>query len=328
MALRNDVARFLAGQLGCNVRLLAFEKMPDGHAGSTFGIELEMPEVSRCAYVLKMAPAGVRRSGSTDIYRQVPLLLALQASGMPVPAIRWSSSGDEPLGAPFIIMECLPGRTFLIWDPHPDFAESENVPDLWFQTARALASVHRFVWQDALGGWDRPASLIQELDRWSRLLRHTQHPEWIELAKKLLRRLRATKPSHRHLGLVHGDFQPGNLLFEGGRLTGIVDWDLAMIGPQGIDVGWLMMMADRDCWEPGWQPQSPPAKAELLAAYGTAGGPAVDDPGWYQAFAHFRMGAIAGLNLKLHRDGRRIDPVWERFAPSIPRLLTTASSLI
>ena len=39
-------------------------------------------------------------------------------------------------------------------------------------------------------------------------------------------------------GLVHGDFQPTNLLVEGDRVTGVLDWEAAKAGPPAFDLGW------------------------------------------------------------------------------------------
>ena len=39
------------------------------------------------------------------------------------------------------------------------------------------------------------------------------------------------------LTFVHRDFHPGNLLWTRTRLTGIVDWQAACVGPASIDVG-------------------------------------------------------------------------------------------
>jgi aminoglycoside phosphotransferase (APT) family kinase protein len=103
---------------------------------------------------------------------------------------------------------------------------------------------------------------------------------------------------------------------------------LAAIGPQGIDVGWLLLMADLDSWAEGWKPFSPPPRSDLLEAYWNAGGRQRSDLGWFQAFANFRLAAIASLNLKLHRDGRRIDQTWEKFAPSIPVMLRRGKQLL
>ena len=38
--------------------------------------------------------------------------------------------------------------------------------------------------------------------------------------------------------LTHGDFWSGNTLWEGDRLTGIVDWSGAMSAPRGVDIAW------------------------------------------------------------------------------------------
>src|SRR5690606_41711408 len=115
---------------------------------------------------------------------------------------------------------------------------------------------------------------------------------------------------------------------EDGRISGVCNWDLAKVCPQGIDLGWYRMMADAGCWDGAWRPVSSAPKEDLARAYADAGGPALGHLDWYQAFAHFRFAAIAGLNLKLHRSGRRIDAIWERFAMSVPRLLSRGSELL
>jgi aminoglycoside phosphotransferase (APT) family kinase protein len=319
----------LQSLLGVKAQICALSPMADGHAGLTYGFELQSPDKAPEAFILKLAPRGVRRSGSTDVFRQAKLLRSLHAAGYPAPAVPWACSGDEPLGAPFVIMDRLPGRTFIIWDPAPSLVRApQRMPAMWVETAQAMAKLHRFDWDKVLADWEAPVTLAGELDRWSDLLRHTQDDDWLDLALPLLAALRRSTPTPPAPGLVHGDFQPGNVLFHEGRLTGVIDWDLAAIAPQGIDVGWLLMMADPECWAEGWKPFAPAPRSDLLDAYWNAGGPERAHLGWFQAFAHFRLGAIAGLNLKLHRNGRRHDPIWEKFAPSIPLLLRRGKDLL
>lgn len=328
-SLRERLERFLAAKLGALVHLSNFELMADGHAGLTFGFHVHDNCGGSRDFILKLAPNGVARRGSTDVYRQVPLLTALSRADLPVPRITWASAEGSELGAPFICMERLAGRTLVVWEPHTSFLERpEQIPNLWIQAARTLGALHRFPWRTLLPDWEQPVSLRSELDRWLKLLRHTEDPEWSRLAHALHDRLASAIPGEEPQGLIHGDFQPGNVLFDRDRLSGVIDWDLAAIGPQGIDVGWLLTTADRDCWEPGWKPEGPPPLARILEAYVAGGGTAVSHLGWYRAFAHFRFGSIAGLNLKLHRNGRRVDAAWERFAPSIRRLLLVAPRLI
>ena len=272
----------------------------------------------------------MRRSGGTDVFRQAKLLRALHAAGYPTSDVPWACPDDEPLGAPFIVMERLPGRTFIVWQPAAALLRApRTLPALWIETARAMGRLHAFDWQGLLPDWERPTTVAAELDRWSNLLRHTQDARSLELAQALAAALRATMPAPSTVGLVHGDFQPGNVLFDRGRLTGVIDWDLAAVGPPGIDVGWLLMMADPEAWAEGWRPFAPAARSDLLSAYWSADG-VVERAhlDWFQAFAQFRLGAITGLNLKLHRNGRRPDPIWEKFAPSVPVMLRRGKDLL
>ena len=51
---------------------------------------------------------------------------------------------------------------------------------------------------------------------------------------------------------VHRDFHPGNVLWQRGRLTGLVDWQHACVGPPVVDVGHLrlnLFFSDRDLAE-------------------------------------------------------------------------------
>ena len=275
------------------------------------------------------APPGVPRSGSTDIFRQVRLLHALHEQGLPVPPVLLAGADEQTLGAPFILMPRLPGRTFVIWEPHQSFDPGPAaVRPLWLQAVQALGAFHRVDWAHVLDGWEAPYTLEAELQRWHRLLRHAPEPAWLEAGRSLHARLCAQRPEEAPVGLVHGDFQPGNVLYDRGRMVGVIDWDLAGIGAQGLDVGWLLMMIDPQAWAANWKPHAPLTRAELLDAYRQAGGHALAHLPWFQAFAQFRLGAIACLNVKLHRDGRRPDPLWERFATSIDTLFARGQALL
>jgi aminoglycoside phosphotransferase (APT) family kinase protein len=67
--------------------------------------------------------------------------------------------------------------------------------------------------------------------------------------------------------LAHGDAGPGNFLFEDGRLTAVIDWELAHLGDPMEDIAWLSM---RCVMEP--VPDFPAA----LRAYVGAGGFPID----------------------------------------------------
>lgn len=69
--------------------------------------------------------------------------------------------------------------------------------------------------------------------------------------------------------LTHSDFWCGNALWEGGSLTGVVDWSGARCGPRGVDVAWCR----QDLVLLGY-----PDAAELfLAEYERLSGRSLDD---------------------------------------------------
>ena len=330
-ALAARLNRFIETECGAGRRVIDLRPMEDGHAGLTFGFDVVVKDASERlgSYVLKVAPAGVARRGNTDVYRQAPLLRNLGKAGMPVPAVPWASPGEDLLGTPFIIMERLPGRIFFVWQPHASFPrETAAVGALWLQAAQILAHLHQVDWQMVLPDWERPRAVRDELNTWVPLLRHAETSALAGEGAELHRLLAAHIPDERPIGIVHGDFQPGNILYVDGKANAVIDWELASIGAQGLDVGWLMMSADGRAWPPTCRPVAPVSCTDLLDAYRLAGGPALGNIDWYQALAQFRLGAIACLNVKLHRSGRRPDRFWERMAPAISVLFARGIELL
>ena len=304
--------------------------MEAGHAGLTFGFDLVTDGSSPPrGLVLKLAPQGVRRAGNTDVYRQAPLLRALSVAGMPVPDVPFAEEDDAWFGAPFIVMERLVGEPFFVWQPAPSFDLSRGaVAPLWEQTIDAMVELHRFDWQRHLPHWEAPRTLAEELNRWQPVLHKAPHAEWVKAGRRVEDRLVATLPPDSPVSLVHGDCQPGNALFDEGRMTGLIDWELASIGARWLDVGWMMMLADQCSWNADWRPHCPLKPEDIAGRYLAAMAEEGKSLRWFQAFAGYRLGAIACLNVHLHRSGRRRDETWEHFGSAIPQLFSRALALL
>lgn len=327
-AIQAELTRFFTEQVSSNAQATHF-RASNGHSGLTFLFNLRCNGTEQ-GYVLRLPPSGVRRSGNTDVYRQVPLLRTLHAHGLPVPSVPWACAEDNWFGLPFMIMERLPGRNFLVWDPEPTFERTpEDVAPIWLQTAQTLAQFHRFDAHTHLAVWQSPRSLSSEIDFWQPIYEHAAQPEWIALGARVQKLLHTSTPRDVPTGLVHGDFQPGNVLFDGQhRLTGVIDWELSHIGAQTLDIGWMMMAADPCMWHADYRAVYPPPVADLLAVYEQALGRRVLDASWYQALSGYILASIACLNVKLHRKGQREDPLWESIALSIPTLFGRAAEIL
>ncbi len=328
--LEVNLREFVRERIGADRELAGLHES-DGHAGLTFLFETRRSGSTEIdgRYVLKIPPKGVARVGNTDVYRQAPLLRALHRAGLPVPDVPWAEEGEERFGVPFIVMDRLPGRVFFIWDPHRSFTrEREATEPLWRQCVEALPPIHRFEWRTRLAGWEDPQPLEGMVKRWRKVYLQAPEARWIAQAEEVERLLLKTLPAADPIGVFHGDYQPGNCLYENGRLMGIIDWELAGIGAQLLDIGWLMMAADRHNWIDEWCSIHPLPAAEIRALYEAGMRRSFPDIPWFQAFAGFRLAAIGCLNVKLHRRGQRHDPIWEMMALTLSRMFERARELL
>ncbi len=328
--LRASLAAFIQAEIGAELALADVQDS-DGHAGLTFLFETRRRGESNNAgrYVLKLPPKGVARRGNTDVYRQAPLLRAMHAAGLPVPSVPYASENEDWFGVPYLVMDRLPGRVFFVWDPDPAFDRTPAaVAPLWRQCVEALVGFHEFDWQAHLAEWQAPEPLHEQVTRWQKIYLHAPEPHWIDQAREVERLLLASLPVGTPVGIFHGDYQPGNMLYEKGQLTGVIDWELSGIGAQLLDIGWLMMAADPLNWVPQWQPVHPPTPTEIQAIYESGRGQHYPDIPWYQAFAGYRLASIGCLNVKLHRKGQRHDPIWENMALCLSRMFERARCLL
>lgn len=76
-----------------------------------------------------------------------------------------------------------------------------------------------------------------------------QVPDWSASPRawSLLVELVSTPEPHSPMTFLHRDYHPGNLLWDGGQMTGVVDWAFACHGPAAVDVAHTrcnLMMVD------------------------------------------------------------------------------------
>ena len=225
-----------------------------GHAGLSFGFTVVDATGVLDRLVTRMPPKGVRRAGNTDVLRQVPLLQALRAAGVPVAEVAF----------------------------------------------------------------------------WSPLLAKAAEPEWAALGERTRDLLLASLPVDPHVGVFHGDFQTNNVLFDGASVVALLDWEISGIGAQLLDLGWLLFMNDVDSWADAAGLATFPPFDEVIGWYADAIGRPVtlDDVAFYRALSGYRFGVISGLNVMLHRTGKRHDPEWERIALSVPSMFGRACDLL
>jgi len=53
--------------------------------------------------------------------------------------------------------------------------------------------------------------------------------------------LKAHLPVAPRVSLLHGEYRPGNFLYEGSQIRAVVDWEYAHLGDPVEDLGWAFL---------------------------------------------------------------------------------------
>ena len=192
--------------------------------------------------VLRRYEPGVRAVVDTEtaamVRHEAAVLSAVHDAGLPAPElVAADADGRESDGHPAILMTRLPGRL--------DIAPAG--PEGWLrQIAAAAARIHD-VQVDAgpfepridaaaftTNGWSqRTRSLVPVSAGTPVIPASATRPAVWDAAFGILRQ-QAPEPATY---FIHRDFQHFNLLWQRGRLTGVVDWAGSCTGPADFDAG-------------------------------------------------------------------------------------------
>lgn len=160
------------------------------------------------------------RQEEPDLARHEAAALELAArTGLPVPQMLAVEPTGEVCGVPLLLMSQLEGRVIL------------RPTDLtgWLSgLAETLARIHaldasRFPW-DYFPYIDLPKLEVPE---WS-----GYRAEWQFLVDFVRQGLPPTPTC-----FIHRDYHPANVLWQDGKVSGVVDWPSACQGPAGVDLG-------------------------------------------------------------------------------------------
>jgi aminoglycoside phosphotransferase (APT) family kinase protein len=236
----------------------------------------------------------VRTAGSqvrTDPAQESAALRALADAGVRAPRIWGDDPDGELFGGAAVLLERLPGRTdaveYLRADPDVGRARTLDL-------ARALAELHAApVPAPAFG---QPRGNRAQLALWRRQFEEARLEPYPALSW-LFDWLAEHAEEPARLVLVHGDFRPGNVLFSGERITGILDWEMAHAGDPGEDLAWAYRAL--------WSPERFVPLGEFAAAYAAAGGARIPARAlrWHRVFAEVKFAVISLRAARSFADG-------------------------
>ena len=218
--LETLIDRFAPGS-----RLIAAQPLTGGLSAGITGITVERPDGEREELVLRIQ---ARRSFEFDpaaTGRMHHTLLTLSPILPFVPEPVWLDADGDLFGTPCLVMRRLPGKPVCVQDFGSVYA---------VKAAARLAAIH------AAGAAAGDLSFLPEFNRWVEWeLEHPPEQPDGPLQEARIRKILASAwppDAVNRTVLLHGDFWPGNLLWEDDRLTGVIDWEETALGDPLADL--------------------------------------------------------------------------------------------
>ena len=302
-----------------------------GHAGFSYGFTVASKGREESWYI-RMPPPNVQWRGTADVLRQVEILNALDETDVPHCSVKWAGDDLEWFGCPYFIVPLLEGDILRFEEPDgwANRLSQDQLYNLGKQIMTALVGIHRVDWRKKTPYLGDPIPFDQDVIRWDRFLEKSAEQERFAKAGEVRQLLLDKHPVDSPVGVFHGDYQLSNLFcsYEG-NLIAVIDWELVGIGSTLNDVGWVATFSDPEAWSiEGVKRPMLLDSDTLVKMYVDAYGSPLPDIRWFRALAAYKFAIITGLNLSLHRRGKRPDPLWEDMRFSINTLMDRAFELL
>ena len=306
----------------------------DGHSNVTYLIERGGHEV-----VLRRPPRPPLPPSAHDVLREARLLRALQDTPARVPRVLAVCADTEVIGAPFYVMEFVPGEVIVASVPAAldTPAERRRIGE---QLIDALVEIHAVDWRAVgLEGFGKPTGYLERQLRRFRGLWELNKTREIDAVERVGGWLEQNMPESGPATIVHGDFRLGNTIFASGapaRLAAVLDWEMATIGDPLADLGYLCMMwTERDDPSGGLREalatvtrrEGFPTREELIGRYEERTGRSMKDLRWYTTLAVWKSVVFMEGNYKRAVAGTTDDPYLKTFGEGVLELASQAEAI-
>jgi aminoglycoside phosphotransferase (APT) family kinase protein len=252
--------------------VLAIDSLPGSFSNSTHFVDVRYPNDYVFRIVVRRYAVFADYDRGEKARREFKTLKLLKTNGIPVPQPLYLDDKGKLLGTPGIVTRYMPGE--LVMPPANPPADSLS----W---ARALATmltrIHSVfcdnVTQSFLLDANAEATWFARSEAVPDYM--AAHPDGALVWQTVRDRLPGLKPVSP--ALVHIDYYPGNILWDGDRITAVADWEEAAYGDPGIDVAYCRMQLVLDGMGQ--------AADEFLAVYEADMGPVANLAFWELAAA-------------------------------------------
>jgi aminoglycoside phosphotransferase (APT) family kinase protein len=229
--------RFLAEvEPELDATVVSYRPISGGYSRVTALVEISTASGDGQKLVLRSDPRGDKGVFTSDRDREWPLLQAMwDVETIEIPRPRWYDGTGERLGTKTIVMDHVEGTPLQL-----TLGEPANVAAARMVFLEVAAALLRTPLDALPADIERPTDWDSYID--SAIDTYIRAESELADSNPIIRYvsawLRANKPPPVPLSIVHGDFQPGNILVAEGRPPVVIDWEFTRIGDPREDVGY------------------------------------------------------------------------------------------
>jgi aminoglycoside phosphotransferase (APT) family kinase protein len=201
--------------------------------------------------ILRRPPKIAPPNSEKSVLREARVLQALNGTPVPHPHCHGSCDDPDVIGAPFYVMERVPGWAADLRDGHiyhrAPFDKAPYEYGIAYAMIDGLVALANVDYKAVgLEGFGKPENFLErQVDRWEGQLQSygklynyagRELPGYTYLRDWLRANI---PPGAFKAGIIHGDVGTPNALFADGppaRLTALIDWELSTIGDPMMDL--------------------------------------------------------------------------------------------
>jgi aminoglycoside phosphotransferase (APT) family kinase protein len=240
------------------------------------------------------------------------------------------------LGRTFYLMGFVDGWSPMNTDgwPAPFDTDLEARKGLAYQLVEGIALLGNVDWQaKGLQDLGHPDGFHErQVDRWTAFLERIKGRE-LPGFDEASAWLRAHKPIDFIPGLMHGDYQFANVMFQDGapaKLAALIDWEMGTVGDPKLDLGWVVQSWPEDTMAEGVQGGTGyadmygmPSRDQVVAHYADISGRQVDDLDYYIILAKWKLAVVLEQGYQRRGDDEKL----HAFGPIVLDLMQGAADL-
>lgn len=315
------VFKALRSTLPGGERITAVAPITTGFSNETYVIEgLDL--------ILRLPPSGGAMLEGHNVTTQARIYEELEArpGAPPVPHIIMNCADSAVLGVPYFIMERI---------------EGESIDDLkmtqWFidgadglrnEVCRnwvlAFAALSKLAPLDTLGPVVTPED---DARMWREFARAADCSALVGMFDRLLA---FPAPRSGPPAIIHGDTKLSNLMWKDGRVTAVLDWELALNGEPLANLGYMLYAFESDYHAATRAPKLPGmlSRDEVIALWSEISGRSAEGLFWHEIAQIGKLAAIIAEATNMYETGRSKDPKLIIFKQSLTYYLGVMEAML